>query len=318
MMSDEQAILMCMRRLALGFALLAAAAGVQAGSVSGSQERAAQEYLGAVASGSPQAVISALHPDEVKRMRVNITERLRQDATRGDPGARARLFGEASTMPDIERLTDTAFLGAVAQRLRLPSRAFVRVKGIVSEQGTGKLVHVLVRGAQPEGRGETEVVSLVTLLPYGKEWKAAISSEAEAQIEDLLDGRDAVPGLVPRMAAAPGPSAPRLANPPEILAMLDDADKALVGGRCAEYYVSYMSPNFRRVTAKNAFDTLVTSCTRSESLREQLVSVLRVVSKLSPRFEFGGTRAIYDTAGRGLPFDSFVLERIKDRWYIAE
>ena len=39
---------------------------------------------------------------------------------------------------------------------------------------------------------------------------------------------------------------------------------------------------------------------------------------MAPAYELNGTRAIYDLRGQGLPFDRFVLERVEDRWYVAE
>ena len=50
-----------------------------------------------------------------------------------------------------------------------------------------------------------------------------------------------------------------------------------------------------------------------------MITTLRIVQELQPRYDLGGTRAIYDVSGQGLPYERFVLERDKDqRWYIAE
>jgi hypothetical protein len=287
--------------------------------VSGAQERAAQEFLAAVASGSPQAVAQSLHPDDLHRLRIAMTARLRADAAAGSHTVRERLFGEASNLGDIERLTDVSFFAAFGNRLRYPGRAFAKVDGLEAVRDGDKLVHVVVRGVQPEGRGKTRVVTLVTLLPYGKEWKAAVPGEIEAQVEDLLDGRDAPAGLTPvRVAARPGTAAAASINSPEMRAMLVEAAGVLVDGRCDEYYRQFMSPGFRRETSASALTTLVKSCERSDSLRETLISALRIVHDSAPVFDRGGNRASYDTTGRGLPFNRFVLERDCNRWYIAE
>jgi hypothetical protein len=310
-----------MKPISLRPALCAAAflsilAPLAAASVPGDQERAALEFLTAVGSGSAQAVGFALHPDELKRLRRGISDRLRADAARGDPASRVRLFGEASSLADIERLTDLNFWSAIVPRLRYPGRVFEKVDGIESVKD-GDRTHVIVRGRQPDDRGAMQVVALVTLLPYGKEWKAAVPSEIEAQVEDLLDGREASPGFVPRAVAAAAPAA-RIPNSPEMLAMLTAAEEALVDGRCDDYYGAAMSPNFRRVTSRQALEALVLSCTRSEAQRETLVTALRIVRGETPRFEAGGNRAVYDVAGRGLPFSRFVLERVDGRWFVAE
>jgi len=285
--------------------------------VSGAQERAAQEFLAAVASGSPLAVAQTLHPDDLHRLRTAIAARLRADAAVGDHTVRERLFGEASNPGDIERLTDVNFFAALGTRLRYPGRLFAKVHGLEAVRDGDKLVQVVVRGEQPEGRGKTRVVTLVTLLPWGKEWKAAIPGEIEAQVEDLLDGREASAGLVP-VRFLPPPGAAPATNTPGIKSLLVDAAGALLEGRCDDYYGQYMSPTFRRETSAKALATLVRSCERSDSLRETLIAALHIVQDSAPAFDRGGNRATYDTTGRGLPFERFVLERQGDRWYIAE
>ncbi|MGD9598725.1 MAG: hypothetical protein AB7G76_00285 [Steroidobacteraceae bacterium] len=311
-------------RLMAALVLVCATAVAGAAGVSGAQERAAAEFLAAAASGHPQALAEALHPDELHRLRTAISARLTADAASGDQTARQRLFGEASNLGDIERLTDVNFFAAIATRLRLPGRVFAKVKGLEAFRDGDQLVRVLVRGEQPEGRGKTRVVTLVTLLPYGKDWKAALPGELEAQIEDLVDGRAPVAGFMPRRApavaagGAAAAAAPSATNTPQMRSLLTQAARALIDGRCADYYGTYMSPGFRGATSAGAMQALVKGCERNDSQRETLVAALRIVQDASPVFERGGTRAVYDTTGRGLPFDRFVLERIGDRWYIAE
>lgn len=307
-------------KLMIGVVAWCASTVAFAAGVSGSQEQAAQAFLNAVASGSPEAVAFAVHPDEARRLRARIIDELRADTASGDDSARTRLFGEASSLVDIQRLNDVNFLAAILRRVRFTGRAFEKVDGIGVVPDPNKSVHVLVRGKQIPDRGKTQVVAMVTLLPYGKEWKAAVPSEMEAQIEDLLDGHAASPGLVPRVVNGTGgaDAPPAAKNPPEIVSMLDAAERSLIENRCDDYYKDYMSPGFRRVTSKKAIETLIATCGRSEATRETLISSLRIVKALPPRFEYAGARAIYDTTGRGLPFERFVVERVESRWYIAE
>ena len=42
------------------------------------------------------------------------------------------------------------------------------------------------------------------------------------------------------------------------------------------------------------------------------------LSNLPHGYDHDGTRATYDVAGQGLPYDRFVLEQIERRWYVAE
>jgi hypothetical protein len=320
--------------------LCGAVPAVAAESVSAAQRRAAAEFLAAVASGSAQAVAYAIHPSELDRLRVSITLRLREEAARGDGTLRARLFGPAVPLADVERMTSLAFYQALGRRLVLPAREYEDVKGLAAVREGEGVVHVLVKGRQPKDRtrpdaGErSEVVEVVTLLPYGKEWKAAIPGEIEAQVEDLLAGRTgpraagpvagtgsatAGPGGAGPVGATPAPGAPpAAANSPEILSLLGGAEKALVDGRCDEYYKQYLSPSLRRSLSGRALDQLIAGCRNSIANRELLIAALRIVRRLPPRYDFGGSRATYDVSGQGLPYDRYVLEQVEGRWYIAE
>jgi hypothetical protein len=298
----------------VGFAGPAAADSVTSG-----QKAAASEFLAAVASGNAQDIGYAIHPAELEELRTHLLELLRAEAKRGDSTLRARLFGPGLTLPELERFTAVAFYGALSRRLTLHAREYADAVWLAAIPDQ-KSVHILLRGKLPKDRGTVQVVNVVTLVPYGKDWKAAIPSEIRAQIDDLVEGRT---GAGPAAAVQLGGAQPvragaAAANVPGILTLLENADKALVDGRCSEYYERYLSPNFRKVTAKKAIETLVQSCTNSIGMRETLLTTLRLVRNTRPRYEYDGTRAIYDLSGQGLPFDRFVLERIDDRWYIAE
>jgi len=49
-----------------------------------------------------------------------------------------------------------------------------------------------------------------------------------------------------------------------------------------------------------------------------MITTLRIVQELRPRYDLNGTRAIYDVSGQGLPYERFAVEREGDRWFIAE
>ncbi|MFM8516659.1 MAG: hypothetical protein ACKODA_02075 [Nevskiaceae bacterium] len=281
--------------------------------VSAAQRRAAGEFLAAAAAGDAQALAFALHPAELERLRSSVLQQLRDEEARGVSTLRVRLFGEAQPLADIERLTGINFFRALARRLRWQARPYEELSGLVAVRD-GNLVHVLVRGRQPRGRGKTEVVEVVSLLAYGKEWKAALPLELAAQLEDLIS---AGPATASGSAASAGP--PRTErNTPQILALLDTAEKSLVDGRCDTYYREHLSPELRRTLGARTVDTLISTCTRSMGNRELLVAALRIVRRSAPVYEAGGNRAVYDVSAQGLPYDRFVLERIDGRWYIGE
>jgi hypothetical protein len=314
--------------LALGSATLSSTAA--ADDVSSAQRRAAGEFLAAAAAGDAQALAFALHPAELERIRSSVLQQLRDEQARGVTALRARLFGEAQPLADIERLTSINFFRALARRLQWQVRPYEEISGLVAVRD-GNLVHVLVRGRQPRGLGKTEVVEVVSLLAYGKEWKAALPLELAAQLEDLLAGRrtaddrsavsSAGGGGAPSSGAASGAgSAPARTerNTPQMLALLDAAEQSLVDGRCDTYYREHLSPELRRTLGARTVDTLISACTRSMGNRELLVAALRIVRRTAPLYEAGGNRAVYDVSAQGLPYDRFVLERIDGRWYIGE
>ena len=300
----------------------------RADDLSAAQRRAAGEYLAAVAAGDAQAVAYAIHPDELDRLRIVLQQRMRTEAATGGDTLRGRLFGAAMPLADIERLTSVDFFRTIGSRLGLRGRVYEDVRGIGALRD-GERVLAVVKGRPPKDRGTVEVVEVVPLLPYGREWKAAIPSEIEARLEDLASGRmrrggpaepaggAAAPGAASGgVAAGAGPPTGR--NTPGILALLDDAERALVDGRCDRYYGEHLSPGLRQSLGKRALDTLVTACSRSLANRELLVAALRLVRRTPPVFENGGDRAVYDLSGQGLPYDRYILEQVSGRWYIAE
>ena len=304
---------------ALGLTLLlsAAAFAVNADRVSESQKEAALEFLQAVASGDPEAVAAAIHPDELRALRLRILTALHNEAKKGDSTIHDRLFGPGKSLDEIEHLTDTGFYATLADRLFLPGREYDGGEGLASIADHDGKVQVVIRGRQPHDRGKVQVVNVVTLKPYGRDWKAALPSEIEAQIDDLIEGRHSTAATTHSAAAVRGGRA-TAPPPPGIVALLSSSQKLLEDGKCDDYYNKQMSPNFLRVTSKKALTTLISTCHNSMGTREMLLATLRVVRGLEPRYEFEGQRAIYDLAGAGLPFDHFVLEQVNKHWYVAE
>src|SRR6266513_1203219 len=190
--------------LALGSACGVALAAGNATSVGYAQKNAALEFLQAVASGDPEQVALSIHPDDLRALRLRILNLLHDEAKRNDSTVRNRLFGPAKQLDEIERLMDTGFYATLADRLYLPGRELDSAEGIAAVPDKDGKVDVLIRGRQPRDRGKVQVTGLVTLKPFGKDWKAALPSEIEAQIDDLIEGR--------RCAGAP-PAAPLLRSP---------------------------------------------------------------------------------------------------------
>jgi hypothetical protein len=60
------------------------------------------------------------------------------------------------------------------------------------------------------------------------------------------------------------------------------------------------------------------ACENRDTLREQMQTAIDLARARAPRFQYEGTRAVYDLAGQGLPYQALVLELVDKRWYIAE
>ena len=283
--------------------------------VSSGQRTAALEFLSAVASGDPQAVAFTIHPDDLQALRLRILALLRDEARRGDGTIRSRLFGQGMPLDDIERLTNTGFYATLAYKFYLTGREYTEVEGLAAIPDKGDHVQVVVRGRQPRDHGKVQVVNVVTLRPYGKDWKATLPSEIEAQIDDLIEGRHIAVAALPSVGIRSGGTAAAL---PAIVDLLNAAQKSLNDGKCDEYYAKQMSPNFRRVTGKKALEALVSKCQNSMGTRQLLLSALHIVYGLEPRYENESQRAVYDLSGQGLPFQTFSLELVDRHWFIAE
>jgi hypothetical protein len=290
---------------------------------SGAQKRAVEEYLDAVASGSPQAVAYAIHPSDLEALRTKILTELRDEAGRGDSTIRARLFGPGRPLADIEHLTAIDFYATLGRKLYLFGREYKDADWLAALPDKNGVVQVVMKGKGDKDHGKVEVVNVVSIRPYGKDWKATLPTEIEAQIDDLTNARRSIYAGLPPPAPAqtmlkPGSASTETGLPPQIGELIDSAYKALAVPNCEDYYNKYMSPNFRKVTSKKALEALINSCKNSIGTREMLAATMRILKDLVPRFEYEGRRAVYDVSGQGLPFDRFVLEQVDKKWYIAE
>ena len=314
-MASRATVFALLLTLSLGWGGAALAAGP-----SGAQDKGAEAFVNAVASGNPAAIAQELHPDELEKLRSRLLELLRAEASRTDNTYRSRLFGPGRSLADLESMTKERFYVALSDRLRLRARQFQRYNWLAAVPD-GKIVYLIGHGTPPKERGAVKVLITVALMQYGAQWRAVIPSEIEAQIDDLLEARTAP---TPTTTGSPSPAAaPAIAAPqplaPGISELLARAEASLAAGNCEEYYSQFMSPNFNKATSRSARKTLVTACTNNESQRETMITTLRIVQELQPRYDMGGSRAVFDVSGQGLPYDRFTLERDKDmRWFIAE
>src|SRR5262245_32409642 len=77
---------------------LAGATGAWAAGPSGAQEKGAEAFIAAVASGSAQAIAQEIHPDELDKLRNRLLALLRAEGSRSDNTYRTRLFGPGRSL----------------------------------------------------------------------------------------------------------------------------------------------------------------------------------------------------------------------------
>lgn len=311
--------------LLLGGCLWLAAAMPSLANGSLAQQRAAEEFLFAVAQGDAQAMAMSILEEELAQLRKQLIDAMKLEADRNESTTRTRLFGDGMLLQDLERLTPHNFFVTLAQRLRFGGREFRRVDWLEAVKDRGGMVQMVGRLEPRDEMGEVRVPVVVSIVPWGKDWKAALPLELQAQIDDLRMGRarasrPAATVAAPAASGTPAGTAPPAARatPQKIIELFDEALKNLEAGKCESYFDKQMSPNFRRTTGSRALRTLISACESRESVRHQYMTAIRMAREREPRFEYAGTRAVFDLSGTGLPYRSWIVEQVDERWYIAE
>jgi len=316
------------------FALLLLATGwiggmpVHAADGNVAQQRAAEEYLVALARGDAQAMSLSILDDELAALRTSLLDQMKLEADRNETLTRARLFGEGMSLTEIERLTPQNFFVTLAQRLRFSGREFRKVDWLAAVKDRGGMVQMVGRLIPDEEFGDVRVPVVVSIVPWGKDWKAAMPLELQAQIDDLRSGRarSARPATAAVAGTTAAPATPAVseapkggsATPKKILDLFDAALENLQAAKCEAYYDKQMSPNFRKTTGSRALRTLISACETRPQLREQYITAIKLARERDPRLEYAGTRAVFDLSGTGLPFSRWIVEQVDERWYIAE
>ena len=275
------------------------------------QEKLATAYLNATASGDPAALQGMFHPDELVQLRARVLKALEAESAQGGSAIRTRLFGATASMDDVRRLTHESFFATLARSFGMPAERIgeVKVLGIVEENS--QLVHAVARIVPPESAQTRPRIAVVSLIRYGKDWRVQLPALLQARVDAALIA-------VGESSAAADPLAPKTVSSPELLGALKSGSDTLRRGDCAEFFNEHMSPNFRSMTSTKALATLIKQCQTREDTRETYIAALDLAQRLPPRYEQDGARAIYDMRGQGLPFQRFVLEKVENRWYVAE
>jgi hypothetical protein len=269
----------------------------------------ARDFVQAWSHAAWDDVGFAIHPDEADRVRKLALTAVETEARDGGKEIRARLFGAAVSVDDLRRMTPKVTMIALVKRYLTAPRAVKKTEIVGMVKESDKLHHFVVRGWEDEhGRGASSVL-LVSLMPYGKQWAAAVPVEVEEKIEAAIAGGE--------VGARDTGESHVAALDPGIAKLLDSGIAALKEGRCSDYY-GLMSQSFRTATSPAAFKALIAQCEKNSAQREKIRLTLEIVHGLKPRYEYDNTRAVFDLHGQGLPFERFVVEQVDHKWYIAE
>lgn len=297
--------------------LLAVFAAGAALAATGAQERYAKEYLDVAVRGNAEGMLNFYHPGELDDLRARVLRKLEEEAMAGRKIVRSQAFGPVSTLEDIRRMTPNNLFLNLAQKVGLPSQPVEEIKVLGAVEENSQLTHVLARlsptkdAKNPSKDAGRSQLAIVSLIKYGKDWRVALPISFQARVDALLAEQTT------QSAPATGAAAAGTRDP-GILKLIETSTAELRAGDCAAYFNEQMSPNFRKATSDKALKTLITQCQKSEDARETYIAALEVAKRLTPTFENNGARAIYDMRGQGLPFTRYALEKVGDRWFIAE
>ena len=280
-----------------------------------SPERTAEEFVQLATSQGPSAAVILYHPDEVQRVRDKILLMCEREAESGRKQIRGTLFGAGVTLDEVRRMTPENLLLAVMAKL--PARTTVyddfKALGTVKE---GANLHVVVRASlkKVERLKRRSIVQVVSLLPSGKEWRAAVPSGIEAYIDGVLA---ASPDDLPPVAAPPAPAAAAVKDA-AWSALLTRGVDLLSRGNCLTYFLDVVEPGFSKTMSPKNFDSVVRGCELNDHIREKYRLGLELAGGREPKVEQGGSKVTYDLSGEGLPYDHLTLVRLDGRWFVSE
>jgi hypothetical protein len=215
------------------------------------------------------------------------------------------------SMDDVRRLTHENFFTTLSRSFGMPAEQIKEIKVLGVLEENSQLAHAVARVVPPENAPTRPRIAVVSLIKYGKDWRMQLPTLLQARVDAALVA-------LGESTAASDPTAPRAETSPELMNALKLGSETLRRGDCTAFFNEHMSPNFRSMTAPKALATLIKQCQTREDTRETYIAALDLAQRLSPRYEQDGVRAIYDMRGQGLPFQRFVLEKVENRWYVAE
>ena len=278
-----------------------------------SPEKTAEAFVELSTSGGPSAAVILYQFSEVQRIRDKVLLAAEREAESGRKQVRIALFGAGPSLDDVRRMTPENLLLAIMARVPARTAVYDKFKALGSVKEDEKL-HVVVRASleKVERIRRRSIVQVVTLLPSGKEWRAAIPSNIEAYIDSILAS---APDDAPPVVGAPAAAA---SAEPAAKALLTRGIDLLNKGNCLTYFLDVMEPGFSKTMTQKSFDAIVRGCELNERTREKFRVGLELAAARDPKVETGGSKLIYDLNGEGLPYDHVTLTRIDGRWYVAE
>jgi hypothetical protein len=288
-----------------------------------SPEKTAEEFVQLSTSQGPSAAVILYHPNDVQRVHDKVVLMCEREAESGRRQIRGTLFGAGVTLDDVHRMTPENLLLAIMAKLPARTTTYDEFKALGSVK-EGENLHVVVRASlkKVERLKRRSIVQVVSLIPSGKEWRAAIPSGIEAYVDGVLAAApDELPPVAPPAGApAAGGAAPGVpaAKDPAWSAVLARGIDLLSRGNCLTYFLDVVEPGFSKTMSPKNFDAVVRGCELNEHTREKFRMGLELAGSREPKLEQGGSKVTYDLSGEGLPYDHLTLVRVDGRWYVSE
>jgi hypothetical protein len=144
-----------------------------------SPEALVKAYTAAMQKDGMSVVSRYIHPDELKRFKDMLMPWVRKDASQKNeviPG----LFGAEATLASVEAMPPSQFMDAfmriAGEQLKELSFGDCEIVGTIREKD---MTHVVARVAASVKGVQIKQMEVITVKPFGKEWKLLLSGELE-------------------------------------------------------------------------------------------------------------------------------------------
>ena len=146
-----------------------------------SPEAVCEQYIRSLSSDGAAAVVKFMHPAEIERFKQMFLPVLRVEAEQGRSTVRSATFGKGATIAEIEATPAGEFMKAVFRLAPINVADPVKIDrvDILGAIPEGDAVHLLARIHIGAGEFTLKKLEVVTMIPYEKSWRLALTAQME-------------------------------------------------------------------------------------------------------------------------------------------